>query len=91
MNGKRYRGPRGLWSFATATAVLLLAGLAGGVHAQGTPSGGSASAMLPSVPPAVMGLPSGGDGVVVASRQGPGAVQEGLQPAAQAELAELAK
>src|SRR5947209_12173690 len=66
MNGMRYRGPRGLWHFATATAVLLLAALAGGATAQGTWTGGGKPAMLPSVAPAGTGLPTGGDGVIQA-------------------------
>jgi Putative MetA-pathway of phenol degradation len=63
MIGMRYRGPWGLYGFGAAAAVLLLAGLAGGVRAQGTPNGGASPSVLPAAPPAVAGAPTG-DGVV---------------------------
>lgn len=69
MNGKRKSGVWGLGRLASAGAIMLLAALAGGVQAQGTPSGAIPPA--PSLPPAVPGTGSGnfapaGDGVVQA-------------------------
>jgi hypothetical protein len=64
MNGKRYRGSRGLWTLGVAGAILLLTGLTGGVRAQGTRGGGDLPFHVPPAP--ASNLAPASDGILPA-------------------------
>jgi hypothetical protein len=62
MNGKRYRGSKSFYTLGAAGAILLLAGLTGGVRAQDRPSGSAPAAATTALPPALANLAPAGDG-----------------------------